>query len=368
MPTLRTYFSLTYAQISLLTQVELYVGAIVEPANGLLIDLWRRRWLMAFGAAGIGGAVLLIGLAPTFLVLLLGFALYGASAGPLAHTADVVLVEMHPDAASRVMARMTALSAVGALIAPTLVAACIWAGVDWRWLLAGLGLLGIAYALPLLRARFPAPSAHHEPESGRLLAGLLRNVRSVITNRTTLIWLVFLRALYAMESTDSFEAVWLADVGGMSQALIGVYFASEIAAGLLGILFLERWLRVSSPRRIILVAMAGMLVLSPAWFLVPGTWPRFVIGAPLSFLWAMIWPIARAESLDASARPGALTAVNSVTGLLPVTLGIGLLAEAVGLTPAMLSVRVGGLGLLLLIAWRWLPRGHRRADAVEMEA
>jgi MFS family permease len=364
MPTLRSHFGLSYAQVGLLTQAMLYVAGVVEPINGLLIDVWRRRWLMAFGAAGVALALLLIGLAPGFVVLLLGFALYGAASGPLAHTADVVLVELNARAPSRVMARVTALSSVGELLAPALVTAAVWAGLDWRWLLVALALVTMPYVFALLRAAFPEPTAaQHSPFRGDVLRELAENVRSVVTDRTTLIWLIFLRALYTMESGDSLEALWLADVAGMGQALIGVYYAWEIGAGLLGTLYLDRWLGVASARRVLLVAMSGMLVLTPAWYLAPGVWPRFVIGAPLAFLWAMIWPVARAESLHASTRPGALTAVNSVTGLLPTTLAVALLAEAAGLTAAMLSVQVIGIVLLLVIAWRWLPRGATYASA-----
>ncbi len=78
-----------------------YVVAIVEPINGLLIDLWKRPLLMASGAAGFGLATMVIGAAPTFLVLLLGFAIYGLASGPLAHTAGVVLVESYPETPDR---------------------------------------------------------------------------------------------------------------------------------------------------------------------------------------------------------------------------------------------------------------------------
>jgi MFS transporter, FSR family, fosmidomycin resistance protein len=359
MPTLRTHFQLSYARVGLLTQVMLYVAGVAEPINGLLIDVWRRRWLLVFGAFGLAASLLTIGAAPTFGALLVGFAIYGVASGPLAHTADVVLVELHTQAPSRVMARVTSLSAVGELFAPALVAGAIWAGVDWRWLILALGVAMLPYGAALLRTDFPAPARHHlDSARSGILRDLLANVRAVVTARTTLIWLIFLRAMYTMESADSFEALWLADVVGMSQALIGVYYAWEITAALLGTLFLDRWLQVAAPRQVILIALTGMLVLTPAWFLGEGVLARFVIGAPLVFLWAMIWPIARAESLHASTRPGALTAVNSATGLLPTTLAVALLAEAVGLTRAMLSLQLCGIVVLLLIAWRWLPRGQ----------
>ena len=73
MPTIRNIFGLSYTQVSLLGVALSYVGAIFEPIAGLLIDVWKRRWLMVLGAAGIGLATIIMGIAPTFAILLLGF-------------------------------------------------------------------------------------------------------------------------------------------------------------------------------------------------------------------------------------------------------------------------------------------------------
>lgn len=357
-PSFRARFGLTYAQVSLLGLASGYAGAVAQPASGVLSDLMQRRWLLVWGAAGVGLATVLMGLAPTFVALLLAYALYGAASGPLAQTADVVLVESHPAAPGRIVARLSALATVGALLGPVLVSATVWAGIDWRWLLVALGACCAPYAAAFAATAFPAPTRH----SGRrasVLRALRDNVRAVLTDRDTVRWLLFLRLFYVMETPAAFEAVWLADVAGMSQALIGVYVAFEMAVAVCGTLVLERWLRVASARRVLLVALAAMLVLFPAWFLVPGVWARFVFGAPLAFAWSMLWPVARAESLHAAPRPGVLNAANSLTGLLPVPLAVGLLAEAVGLTPALLGVRLGATALLLLFASRWLPRAAR---------
>ena len=93
MPTLQRTLGLRHSQVGVLALVLDSVGAVVERVNGLLIDLWQRRWLMAWGAALLGLAVIVIGAATSFFVVVIGFALYGLGSGPLAHTADAVLVE-----------------------------------------------------------------------------------------------------------------------------------------------------------------------------------------------------------------------------------------------------------------------------------
>lgn len=365
MPTIRAAFGLTYAQVGLLHLALQYVAGLVEPLSALLIDVWARRWLLAWGAAGIGLSTVMVGVAPTFVVLVLAFAVYGLGSGPLAHTSDVVLVQAHPEAPGRAFARATALDTTGALLGPALVAMWLWAGLEWRWLLVLLGLAGIAYGALLAGTRFPAatPEAETTPEEGKAAAprpGLVRevlaNLRAVARDRAARTWLGFLFVHEVVEAPIVFRAIWLSDEGGMSQVLVGVYVLFETFIALVAVLALDRWLTRVPPRRLMLVAAFGLLVLYPAWYLLPGTWVRFMAGAPLGFLFALFWPIARSESLTtASGRPGAVTAVSAVLGLLPLALLVALLAEAVGLTAALLGTQVLGMAALALVTWRWLP-------------
>ncbi|MDO9445853.1 MAG: MFS transporter, partial [Dehalococcoidia bacterium] len=192
MPTIRATFGLSYAQVGLLHLVLQYVAGLVEPLSALLIDVWERRWLLAWGAAGISLSTVMVGAAPTFAVLVLAFAVYGLSSGPLAHTADVVLVQAHPTAPGRAFARATALDTTGALLGPALVAAWLWAGLEWRWLLVLLGLAGIGYGALLAGTRFPAaaPEADATPEGREdaasrsgLARELFANLRAVARDR-----------------------------------------------------------------------------------------------------------------------------------------------------------------------------------------
>ncbi|PKN77888.1 MAG: hypothetical protein CVU47_13055 [Chloroflexi bacterium HGW-Chloroflexi-9] len=228
-----------------------------------------------------------------------------------------------------------------------------------------LGLAGIGYGALLAGTRFPAavPEADATPD-GRddaaprlgLARELLANLRAVARDRAARTWLLFLFVHEVVEAPIVFRAIWLSDEGGMSQVLVGVYVLFETFVALVAVLALDRWLTSVPPRRLMLVAALGLLVLYPAWYLLPGTWARFVVGAPLGFLFALFWPIARSESLTtASGRPGAVTAVSAVLGLLPLALVVALLAEAVGLTAALLGTQLLGMAALTLVTWRWLP-------------
>jgi MFS family permease len=110
MPTFRTRLGLPVVQVGWLWQVLFSTAAVVEPIAGAAIDVVRRRPLLVWGALGWGAALLLAAGAPSFGWLLAAFALVGAASGPLAHTADVVLVDGHPDAVERITGRSTTLT------------------------------------------------------------------------------------------------------------------------------------------------------------------------------------------------------------------------------------------------------------------
>lgn len=361
MPTISARLGFGYAAIGGLNLVLSYVAAVVEPVNGLLIDVWSRHRLMAWGALGTGLALVVIGVAPDYLWLVAGFAIYGAAAGPLAHTADVVLVEAHPDASSRIFARASLLDIIGALLGPLLVTSGLWLGIDWRWIVACIGLWGPIYAVLILGTRFPSPQPRVEA-SPPLLAQLRANVRSVVSSRAALGWLAFLFAHEVAEAPNPLHTLWLADSVGMSQSLIGLYVAFSLAAMFLGVAYLDRWLTRASPARVLRIGLVGSIVLYPLWFAVPGAWAKFAIGAPLNFLFGVLWPVGRGESLaSAPGRAGALTAISSLTGFVPLTLSVGILADVVGATLAMSAVHLLGLALMLAILTR-IPTVPKETD------
>ena len=180
-PTFRAVFRLSLVQVGFLSQIVSWVALVVEPIAAAQIDLRERRSIMAMGGFAVAGSVLVMGIAPSYAVLACGFAIYGLGSGPLAHTADVVVVEAFPLAAERAYGRATFLDTVGALAGPGLVALAAAVGLSWRVLLVSLALCVAVYGAALARTVFLAPS--HVPEPGRRLASrLLANARTVLRN------------------------------------------------------------------------------------------------------------------------------------------------------------------------------------------
>lgn len=352
-PTFRRAFGLSVLAAAALEQVLAWVALVVEPPAALLSDLGSRRALLALGATAVGVATLVAGLAPGPPALVVAFAVYGIGSGPLTHTADVVLVEVFADDADRAYARVTVLDTVGALLAPAIVAATVAAGVSWRLLLGGLALGTLAYAGALARTPFSAPRAATRGERGQGGRGVARqlvgNVREVTGDARARSWLACLLCLDVLEAPNVLRYLWLAEVVGFGQVGLGAYVVGEQVVGLVALLWLDRHLQRPQGGATLLVgACAGILVLHPVWLLAPGAAGRIVVGVPLAFLTALLWPVARSRALaSVPGRAGAVTAVATVFGAVPLTLAAGATAEVIGLVPAMLAFTlVGGVGLL----------------------
>ncbi|MFN2188953.1 MAG: MFS transporter [Candidatus Promineifilaceae bacterium] len=364
MPTIRSVFGLSYTQVSLLGLTLNYVAAFIEPIGGLLIDIWRRRWLMAFGAAGIGIATAVMGIAPSYAFILLGFAIYGLASGPLAHTSDVVLVDAYPKAPDRIFTRATLLDTFGALLSSLLVSLTFILQLEWRWLMISLGISSLIYAFIIFTTRFPPRQAAGDRGKEHAGRAAWRNLRKVLRSKRAIIWLLFLFVFGIAEAPYTFITIWLREEVGMSQALIGVYIALEMGVSMVSLFFLDRWLARSSVRRILAIACSGVLTLFPFWLFIPGMAARFVLAVPLNFLFAVFWPIGKAQSLrSVPGLGGTTTAVHSLMMLVPIPLLFGLLAERISLTTAMFWVTMLAVGAMILVVWL-IPAGKQPEPTV----
>jgi len=366
MPTLRTRLGLTVAQVGWCLQALYTVAAVVEPVAAAGIDVVRRRPLLVSGALGWAVALLLVAGAPSYGWLLLAFVVAGAASGPLAQTTDVLLVEMHPDAEERIGARQTLLDTVGALLAPAAVAVVAWLGGDPHIALVGSGLAILVYAVLLAATPMPDPAgmrsgggAAVEPVQ-RSLRQVRENLSVVLRDREARIWLLALLGDALVEVPGLFEPVWLGGDVGASQSMVAVHAAVELAASLVGLALLDRWVRRHDARTILTVACGANLLVYPVWLLAPGVTAKIVLVVPLALTVAPVWPLVRARALKAVPnRGGMVLAITSLYGLLPLAAAFGWVSARVGLTSTMLVVHMTAtLGILLTVR----RRADRRAD------
>jgi MFS family permease len=364
MPTFRVRLGLSVVQVGWLWQALFSTAALVEPLAGAAIDVLRRRPLLVWGAVGWAAALLLAAGAPSFGWLLAAFALVGVASGPLAHTADVVLVEAHPDAVERITNRSTVLDTTGALLAPAAVAMAGWSGVDHRVLLVITGGATVVYAALLATSVFPAPAPR--PDGTGVVAQVRDNLRAVLRDRSARLWLGALVLQEVLGLSELFEPVWLRDEVGASQTLVAVHVAIGMAATLVGLLALDRLLVRHGSGPILLAACVGTAVLYPAWLLVPGIASKLLLVVPRNVAMAPLWPILRSRSLAAiPGAGGATSALYSLLGLVPLQAVFGWSASRVGLTPTMLTVHLSATLALGLLVLRLGPTASARATTGE---
>lgn len=350
-PTFRRHFGLSLVQVGLLDQVLSWVALAIEPPASLLIDVRSRRVLLAFGATCVGLSTLLMGLAPSYAALLAAFAIYGLGSGPLVHTADVVNVEAYPDDPERAFGRATSLDTLGAMLAPALVAVTGWLDLDWRLLLAALGVGALGYAWALAATPFPPPARGDEDH--HLVADLWANVRAVVGDSRTRAWLLVLLAFDLFETASILKYVFLVEQVGLSQAQAALYGAAEQAVDLVALAWLDHRLERRGSRGVLPCAAGATLVLFPSWVLTPGVPARLLLGVPLSFAWTMFWPIAKSRSLASiPGRAGAVNAVTTLFVLLPLPIAFSVAAEWVGLRTAMAVTGAAGSIAVLVTSRR----------------
>lgn len=371
MPTLRARLGLSVQQVGWCFQAMFSAGVLVEPLSAVAIDLVRRRPLLVAGAAGWAASLLLAAGAPNFGLLLAAFALAGAAYGPLANTADVVLVEGHPDAVERISSRSTALDTIGALLAPGAVAVAGWAGLDERVVLAVAGAGTLGYALLLAGSRVPAPVLAPRADMSEARAQAAGNIRAVLSDRHARVWIGALLLIEVLEPPVVFEPVWLRDVVGVSQPLIAVHLAAGSVATFVALIVLDRWLVRHDALPVLVACGVATLVLYPAWLLVPGFAAKLALVVVRDAAMAPLWPILHSRALAAvPGKAGAVSAVTAMIGVLPLHAGFGWLAASAGLTASMLWVQVATMvGLLVLlrlgVVRRMLEAASKPAGDVE---
>lgn len=346
-PVFRRTFGLSLVQVGLLTQVLTWAAVVVEPITASLIDVASRRPLMTFGATAIAASVTVMGASPSYGVLLVGFGIYALGSGPLAHTADVVVVESFPDAPERAFTRATFLDTTGAMLGPAIVAVATVAHISWRTVLVGLGVGCATYALAVGRTPLPAPPGRRA-DGWRMLtqaaSGMRAAMRRPQVRRAVLVLLCF----EVFEAAFVLKFIWLHDTLGLSEPAVAAWGAAEQVVDVVALVMLDRWLRARDAIGLLRRASAALAVLPALWVVAPGVWGRVLLGVPLAFGHTLIWPLAKSRSLVAAPElAGSVQAVTTLFPLLPLAIIEGAIAEMIGMGAAMaLTAAVGATAML----------------------
>src|ERR1700694_482839 len=157
LPAVKSALGLNYIQVSFLFTVLEGTDVISDGIFGVIGDIWPRRLLIVVGTIAAGLGLILMGIAPGYLVLLAGVALQGFAGGPFVGLSQASLIDAHPGRHDHMMAWWSIIGNLGFLVTLLTVAVAYVLGIDWRPLFVTGGILFILYALFLTRLRFPQP-------------------------------------------------------------------------------------------------------------------------------------------------------------------------------------------------------------------
>lgn len=336
-PLIRTDVGLSYAEIGLLLAIPNLVSAAVEPAIGILGDVWRRRALVIGGGVAFAGALLGVAASGSFLPLLLAFAVLYPASGAFVSLSQASLMDAEPERREENMVRWTMAGSVGALAGPALVAAVAFLALGWRPVFVGLA--AAAAVLALAAVRVPPTQPRVRPS----WRGIKR--------KAVLRWLVLLETSdLLLDVLRGFLALYLVDEADLSRGAAALAVSLVLGADLAGNVAVLRLLRRVSGLAYLRVSAVGAAALFAAFLLSPGL-TKLVPLAALGAVTAGWYPILKARLYgELPGRSGLAMTLGSLMGPLgsAAPLAVGFIAETAGLGTALWLLMVAPVSLLAL--------------------
>lgn len=322
------------------------VSLVVEPVLGVIAVTWRRRLLVVVGGGFFAGALVLAAGAPSFWFLLVAFSVLYPASGAFVSLSQASLMDLQPERREHNMARWTLAGSVGAVAGPLLLAAFAWAGLGWRGLFAGLGLLSVALALLALRA----DGTESDGERPRV-----RDALRVLGRRDVFRWLFLLELSdLLLDVFLGFLALYLVDEVGASTASGSLAVAVSTGAGLVGAAAVIPLLQQVDGLRYLRMSAVVTAVLFIAFLLVPSFAAKLALVAAIAVVNAGWYPVLKARLYgalgDASGLMLTVGAIFPLNAVLP--LAIAGLAERWGLSVALWPLLAAPAALLLFVPRR----------------
>lgn len=162
LPLLQTRLGLTTAQIFWLAPLYAISSSLMQPVYGFISDRYARRFFAVFGPAITAVFVSLIGLAPSYSVLILLLVAGGIGIGSFHPQAAAMAAKASGDRRRIGMAMFSALGTVGFAFGPFVITRIVARfGLEHSYYVIGLGLLMSAvlyrFCPPLAAPTKPAP-------------------------------------------------------------------------------------------------------------------------------------------------------------------------------------------------------------------
>jgi FSR family fosmidomycin resistance protein-like MFS transporter len=346
-PLIRTDLGLNYAQVGLLLAVPGIVSTFIEPFLGILGDVWKRRILILGGGLFFTLALVLTAASQSFWTLLAALILFYPASGAFVSLSQATLMDLDPARHEQNMARWTFAGSLGVVVGSLALGAAAMTGLGWRGLFfasAGLSLIVLATAW-----RFPFAAARTAAEQVGFRKGAANALRA-LRRREVLRWLTLLQFSDLMlDVLLGFLALYFVDVVGATPAQAGLAVAVWTGLGLLGDFLLIPLLERVQGLRYLRWSTLLVLVLFPAFLLLPGFATKVALVGLLGFFNAGWYSVLQGQLYSAMpGQSGAVMTVGNLFGLVGslLPLALGFIAQATDLRATMWPLMLGPLALL----------------------
>jgi len=336
-------------QVSLLFTLLEGADVVSDGIFGVVGDIWSRRVLITGGTIVAGLGLLLMGIAPDYIVLLVGVILHGLAGGPFVGLSEASLIDNSPGKQEAMMAWWTIVGDSGFLVTPLMVTAAYTLSISWRPLFLLGAALFLLYALWLAALRFPraAAAAGETTFSSHLAA-----IKAAVLNFNLLRWSLILPLLDV--PLKAFVVLYFHDAVGLSASLASLTLLIVVISGLIGRASLPVILRYVRGIRLLRGNVWLGIVSLTLFLLIPYPVLKYVFLAMFSFVESSWYPLAQAQAYATQPeRSGVVLSVTSllspITSLLPLLVGV--VATQAGLGWGLAVLLVGPLvagGLLLV--------------------
>ncbi|MBN1611081.1 MAG: MFS transporter [Polyangiaceae bacterium] len=349
-PLIKRELGLSYGQIGLCMGLPALVAGLVDPVTSVLGDVGRRRLVVLVGGLAFGGALLLRGQSPSFELLLLSLVLFYPASGAFVNLSQATLMDIAPNQREVNMARWTFLGSAGMVAGPLVMGGLLLLGLSWRDFFLAAGCL----TLVVVFCQWRVSNAHDR----RTVAW--RQVRDTIVDafktKGVLRWLILVQFGDLMvDVLMAFLALYFVDVGRVSPAKAALAVSVWTGVGLVGDFLLIPLLSRVKGLAYLRVSAGLVLLLFPAFLLVPWFWLQLVLVGLLGLLNSGWYAILQAQVYAALPdRSGTAVALFNLSCLggatMPLLLGV--VAQSVGLSVSMWLLLAGPLALLVGIRRR----------------
>jgi FSR family fosmidomycin resistance protein-like MFS transporter len=158
LPLLQDHLHLSYAEAGLLFTVGALASLLVEPVIAVVSDLGSKRIPILVGTAVLAAAFILAGIAPTYPLELVAFALWSPAGGISVGLSQATLIDSALHGSEPTLMRWTIMSGVGDLMAPVLVGLIVGFGLGWSALCTIAAVVWMCAEFVLARCLFPSPT------------------------------------------------------------------------------------------------------------------------------------------------------------------------------------------------------------------